>query len=155
MSTRKEALTARAAALRTRLQEERPRHMSVEVGFCWLARDLKIAGGVLGGGLAYRCFFWTLAFCLLVFGGLGFAQHSGSEVDEDAEDVGVGAAMARTIANAAAAVRERALVARRARGVLPPLVQLGPAARASARARGRLGDRGDADPQARPCASRS
>ncbi len=101
MSSQKAAMTARAAAVRTRLQEERPRHLSIEIGFQWLARDIKIAGGVLGGGLAYRCFFWALAFGLLVAGGLGFAQASGSEIDENAEDIGVGATMARTIATAA------------------------------------------------------
>lgn len=94
-------MTTRVAAVRTRLQEERPRHISVEVAFCWLARDIKIAGGVLGGGLAYRCFFWILAFGLLVAGGLGFAQHEGTAVDDGAADIGVGAAVARTISSAA------------------------------------------------------
>ncbi len=101
MSSQRSALTSRVAAVRTRLEEERPRHDSIEVGFRWLARDIKIAGGVLGGGLAYRCFFWALAFGLLAAGGLGFASSSGADIDENAEEIGVGTAMARTIATAA------------------------------------------------------
>jgi hypothetical protein len=48
---------ARGAALLARMESERPAHASIEVVFRWLARDKEIAGGVLGGGLAYRFFF--------------------------------------------------------------------------------------------------
>ena len=50
----------------------RSRNRVVETGYRMLERDARIAGGVLGGGLAYRLFFWTLALSVLVFGGLGF-----------------------------------------------------------------------------------
>jgi hypothetical protein len=88
---------ARAAAL----EADRANHVSVDVLFRWLSRDKEIAGGVLGGGLAYRFFFWALSFSLLVFGGLGFASRAGEDVGEVTEDTGLGAAVAASIADAA------------------------------------------------------
>jgi hypothetical protein len=79
---------ARSAALLARMESERPAHASIEVVFRWLARDKEIAGGVLGGGLAYRFFFWVLAITVLAAGGLGFAVPSGVDVDSAAGDVG-------------------------------------------------------------------
>jgi uncharacterized BrkB/YihY/UPF0761 family membrane protein len=97
---RAEALTARGRALLDRLEGERPRHASVEIGFRFLVRDRQIAGGVLGGGMAYRLFFWTLALALLVSAGLGFAAHAGSNVDTAAEDAGLTTAVASTVSTA-------------------------------------------------------
>jgi len=87
--------------LRTRLEAERPRHASVEICFSWILRDKEIAGGVLGGGLAYRFFFWVLALTVLLAGGLGLASASGADVMGDSEDIGVTAAFSRVIARAA------------------------------------------------------
>ena len=81
MRARAEALTARGQELRQRLEGERPRHASVEIAFRFLVRDRQIAGGVLGGGMAYRLFFWTLALAVLLCAGLGFAAHAGDDVD--------------------------------------------------------------------------
>jgi Virulence factor BrkB len=83
------------------LEERRSDHLSVEVGFRWLQRDKEIAGGVLGGGLAYRFFFWVLAWTVLVAGGLGFASASGTDIEENAREGGVTGALATTIATAA------------------------------------------------------
>jgi hypothetical protein len=69
--------------------------------FRWLARDKEIAGGVLGGGLAYRFFFWVLAIAVLAAGGLGFAAQSGAAVDSTAGEVGVTDSMAAIVATAA------------------------------------------------------
>ena len=53
-------------ALLARLEASRGDHATIEIGFRWLLRDKEIAGGVLGGGLAYRFFFWVLALSLLL-----------------------------------------------------------------------------------------
>ena len=66
-----------------------------------MLRDKEIAGGVLGGGLAYRFFFWGLAWAVLLAGGLGFASSSGANVASDAEDTGLTKALASTVATAA------------------------------------------------------
>ncbi len=99
---RVQALIQRGQAIMERLQRERPRHASVEVGFRWIVRDKQIAGGVLGGGLAYRLFFWALALALLVCSGLGFAGASGANVEQAATDSGLTVAVANTIAAASA-----------------------------------------------------
>ncbi len=87
-------------ALFARLEASRPRHPTVEVAFRWLVRDKEIAGGVLGGGLAYRFFFWVLSFSVLGSGGLGFASSS-ADVASDAQNAGVSASLAKTLADAA------------------------------------------------------
>lgn len=91
----------RALALQARLEAERPRRASVEVVFSWISRDKEIAGGVLGGGLAYRFFFWVLALTVLLAGGLGFASASGADVAEDSSEIGITDALTATVANAA------------------------------------------------------
>jgi uncharacterized BrkB/YihY/UPF0761 family membrane protein len=83
------------------LEERRSDHLSVDVGFRWLQRDKDIAGGVLGGGLAYRFFFWVLAWTVLVAGGLGFASASGTDVEGNAREGGITGPLATTIATAA------------------------------------------------------
>ena len=92
---------ARSAALLARMESERPAHASIEVVFRWLARDKEIAGGVLGGGLAYRFFFWILAITVLAAGVLGFAAQSGADVGSAAGEVGVTDSMAAIVATAA------------------------------------------------------
>src|SRR5687767_11663013 len=78
--TKTEALTARSRKLMADVQAKRPEHASVEVCFRWLECDKDIAGGVLGGGLAYRFFFWALSLSLLTAGGLGIASRSNADV---------------------------------------------------------------------------
>ena len=56
---------------------------------------------MLGGGLAYRFFFWILALSVLLAGGLGFASASGADVAADARDAGVTRSLASTIATSA------------------------------------------------------
>ena len=87
--------------MRAQLEDERSNHISVETGFRWLQRDKDIAGGVLGGGLAYRFFFWILALTVLLAGGLGFASASGTDVAEGSRGAGVTASLATTIAHTA------------------------------------------------------
>ena len=87
--------------MRSRLEDERPRHASIEVCFSWIVRDKEIAGGVLGGGLAYRFFFWVLALTVLLAGELGVASASGADVAGDSRDAGVTQAFAAVIASAA------------------------------------------------------
>jgi uncharacterized BrkB/YihY/UPF0761 family membrane protein len=101
MKERSEALRARGLALYDGLERRRPEHASIEVAFRWLVRDKEIAGGVLGGGLAYRFFFWVLALTVLLAGGLGFASSSGTDVQVQAEEAGITGSLASTIANAA------------------------------------------------------
>jgi uncharacterized BrkB/YihY/UPF0761 family membrane protein len=101
LRARAEALTARGQELLQRLEGERPRHASVEIGFRFLVRDRQIAGGVLGGGMAYRLFFWTLALAVLLCAGLGFAAHAGDNVDAAVSDAGLTTAVASTVSAAA------------------------------------------------------
>jgi hypothetical protein len=96
-----ETWTARGRAGLQRLERERPRHASVEIGFRWFVRDKQIAGGVLGGGVAYRLFFWVLAMTLLVSGGLGVASESGVAVTRGIKDSGLSAELAKSVGTAA------------------------------------------------------
>jgi len=91
----------RGLAFYAQLEAQRPEHASVEVGFRWLVRDKEIAGGVLGGGLAYRFFFWIMALAVLAAGGLGFASSAGEDVAGEAHDAGLTDSLAKTVANAA------------------------------------------------------
>jgi uncharacterized BrkB/YihY/UPF0761 family membrane protein len=97
-----EAARQTGTRLFSRLEAERSEHASVEVTFRWLRRDKEIAGGVLGGGLAYRFFFWVLALSLISAGGLGFAAHSNADVEEGAADAGLSDSVRATVATAAA-----------------------------------------------------
>ena len=101
MKARGEAWRARGLAMRDSLESKRPERASIEVAFRWLVRDKEIAGGVLGGGLAYRFFFWVLALTVLLAGGLGFASSSGTDVEAEAENTGLTDSLASTIATAA------------------------------------------------------
>ena len=82
------------------IESMRSRNRVIETGYRMLERDARIAGGVLGGGLAYRLFFWALALAVLVVGGLGFAQPS--DVQEAAQSASLGDSFAEAIGNAAA-----------------------------------------------------
>ena len=82
-----------------RVEDMRPRSRIVETGFRMLERDRHIAGGVLGGGLAYRLFFWTLALAVLAFGALGFAPPE--QVDSTAQETSLGASVAAVMAASA------------------------------------------------------
>jgi uncharacterized BrkB/YihY/UPF0761 family membrane protein len=101
LRARSEALTLRVRAALERAEDARPAHASVETCFRWFLRDRQIAGGVLGGGLAYRLFFWALAVALLICGGLGFAGSAGEDVAGAAHDSGLSSAVADTVATAA------------------------------------------------------
>jgi uncharacterized BrkB/YihY/UPF0761 family membrane protein len=93
------ALVARGAELVERLEAKRPEHPSIEVCFRWMLRDREIAGGVLGGGLAYRFFFWALSWSVLTAGGLGFASRSG-DVASAVKDAGLSEAVADAVSSA-------------------------------------------------------
>jgi hypothetical protein len=98
---RREAVRAREETFFAWLEDSRPRHRSIEVAFHWIARDKAIAGGVLGGGLAYRFFFWVLSFTVISAGGLGIASAAGESVEAAAADIGLDASLATGIASAA------------------------------------------------------
>jgi uncharacterized BrkB/YihY/UPF0761 family membrane protein len=94
------AAQAYGEGLLTQLQGKRTGNPLVEIGFRWFERDKQIAGGVLGGGLAYRFFFWTLAFSLLFFGALGFTPGR-LDTRAAAEEAGLTNEVAKTVATAA------------------------------------------------------
>ncbi len=101
-------IRSRAAAARVwgqdlyeRLERKRPQSQPIEIGFRWFERDVRIAGGVLGGGLAYRFFFWVLAYSALVSGALGFASRAGASVEDGTTEVGMTDAVAESVASAA------------------------------------------------------
>lgn len=86
---------------RERLTELRPVSAWVEIGFRLLERDVRIVGAVLGGGLAYRLFFWTIALTVLSAGLLGTASAGGADVRGTALDGDLGDSLANTISDAA------------------------------------------------------
>ncbi len=96
---RLEAVRGRAVVARARLEQERPAHESVEIGFRWLLRDKEIAGGVLGGGLAYRFFFWVLSLSVVAAGGVGFLSRANA--GRVAAETGASESLAQTVATAA------------------------------------------------------
>jgi hypothetical protein len=95
------AIRARGQDLYLEIERRRPEHASIEVAFRWFTRDKEIAGGVLGGGMAYRFFFWVLALAVVAAGGLGFVSSSGADVAGDAANAGLTDALASTVATAA------------------------------------------------------
>ncbi len=94
------AAQAYGEGLLTQLHGMRSGNQLVEIGFRWFERDKQIAGGVLGGGLAYRFFFWTLAFSLLFFGALGFTPGR-LNTRAAAEETGLTDEVAKAVASAA------------------------------------------------------
>jgi hypothetical protein len=96
---REAAAVAWATERMARVRGARDDNRWVEVALRVVERDNRAAGGVLGGGLAYRMFFWTLALTVLAAGGLGFA--SSRTVEGRSRDLSVNEEVARTIADAA------------------------------------------------------
>ena len=92
-------LRQRRETLAARLREERPRRAPIDIGFRLLRRDTHVAGGILGGGMAYRLFFWTLALAVLLAGGLGFVP--GSKINSAAGQAGITKQVAVTVGTAA------------------------------------------------------
>jgi len=92
-------LRRRRETLAARLREEQPRRAPVDIAFRLLRRDTHVAGGILGGGMAYRLFFWTLALAVLVAGGLGFVP--GSQINTAASQSGITKQVATTVGTAA------------------------------------------------------
>jgi uncharacterized BrkB/YihY/UPF0761 family membrane protein len=92
-------LRRRRESITARLREEQPRRAPVDIAFRLLRRDTHVAGGILGGGMAYRLFFWTLALAVLVAGGLGFVP--GSKIHTAAGQAGITRQVATTVATSA------------------------------------------------------
>lgn len=85
----------------SRLRDMRGDSALVEVGFRVVEHDVRSAGGVLGGGLAYRLFFWTLSLTVLAAGALGFAAGERRDVAADGRRLSMSDELAQTIADAA------------------------------------------------------
>ena len=62
---------AHARILRTRVENARVHHSSLDLGFSIVERDSSIGGGLLAGALAYRLFVLLLPSALLFVSGLG------------------------------------------------------------------------------------
>jgi uncharacterized BrkB/YihY/UPF0761 family membrane protein len=77
--------------------DARGRHATVDVGFRVADRDKHVAAMVLGGGLAYRIFFWLLALAVVAGGILGF--FSPQTVQEAAVDQGLAGGFAAAFAD--------------------------------------------------------
>ena len=82
-----------------RFEQERRHRTWVEIGWqAWL-RMRRRGGPLLSGGLAYRFFLFALPAALLLvvlFG--GYADIAGEAPDQAAHDLGMGAALAATVA---------------------------------------------------------
>ena len=84
-----------------RFEEERRRRTWVET--CWQAwlRMRQRGGPLLSGGLAYRLFLFLLPAALFVVAVIGvFVDLTGETPDQAAHDLGMGAALAATVAQA-------------------------------------------------------
>lgn len=101
MRLRANAARDKGQAFVADLERKRPENSVIETGFRVLGRDKRIAGGLLGGGLAYRFFFWTLALSVLTSGGLGFTAELGGDVKGAVEGAGLSSAVGGDIASAA------------------------------------------------------
>ena len=82
-----------------RFEQERRRRTWVEISWqAWL-RMRQRGGPLLSGGLAYRLFLFMLPAALLVVSVIGvFVDLSGETPDQAAHDLGMGAALAATVA---------------------------------------------------------
>lgn len=106
LSTRaKGALNAINVTRRTlveRAERERDKHGAVRTLFHLYEEDKGRGGGLLAGGLAYRLFIWLLPAALVASSILRlFADAGGQTPSATAKDVGMGAAMAATVHQAA------------------------------------------------------
>ena len=84
-----------------RFEQERRRRTWVEI--CWQAwlRMRRRGGPLLSGGLAYRLFLFLIPAALLVVAVIGaFVDLSGETPEQAAHDLGMGAALAATVAQA-------------------------------------------------------
>jgi uncharacterized BrkB/YihY/UPF0761 family membrane protein len=55
----------------------RPNNRAVDTALSTYEHDVSHGGGLLAGALAYRFFFWTLPFALVLVGVLGFSNDAG------------------------------------------------------------------------------
>lgn len=92
----------RGRVLRTRAEQARSRHASVEVGFTVFESDTSIGGGLLAGALAYRLFVLLLPSALLLVSGLGlYAGAAGQSPSEVAREAGLHGLIASQVADTA------------------------------------------------------
>jgi uncharacterized BrkB/YihY/UPF0761 family membrane protein len=99
-----------ARLLRSRIEEARAGHASIDLGFDLVERDSAIGGGLLAGALAYRLFVLLLPTALLLVSGLGlYAGTIDKSPTKVAEEAGLHGLIAAEVASAASG---------RARGVV-------------------------------------
>src|SRR4051794_39684068 len=55
----------------------RPNNRVVDTALSTYEHDVSHGGGLLAGALAYRFFFWTMPFALVLVGVLGFSKDAG------------------------------------------------------------------------------
>lgn len=120
-ATTKPSLRARADELRVRTEQTKQalgaraeeleaRHTSVRVALSAYRRDRRQAGGLLAGGLAFRLFLWLLPTALAVASLVRLiANLADRSVEGLAEDAGLAASLARTVAQGAKASGRGAL----------------------------------------------
>jgi uncharacterized BrkB/YihY/UPF0761 family membrane protein len=102
---RMDALRGRADSAKRSLQDRsdqlRARSAAARLAYEAYEDDRRQAGSLLAGGLAYRLFLWLLPTALLVVTVVGLiVDVSGREPASVAEDAGLGAALAATVAQA-------------------------------------------------------
>ena len=95
----------RADELRSTAEERfadlRKRWWPMEFGVEGVRRWLDANGTILAGHLAFRVFSFLVPLYLILIAVLGFAEGSGTDVGEVAEDLQLGSAMASTMTSAA------------------------------------------------------
>ncbi|HEX5859403.1 MAG TPA: YhjD/YihY/BrkB family envelope integrity protein [Microbacterium sp.] len=92
-------LRAQAVSAGARAKDARHTHISVAVPFRAADRNRRVAASALGGGIAYRLFFWLIPFALVTGGALGFADADSTE--QAIESGGLPAAAANAVGDMA------------------------------------------------------
>ena len=92
----------RVRILREQIEGARARHRSVDVGLAAVEKDSEIGGSLLAGALSYRLFVFLLPYTVLLVGGVGlYADATGANAEDIADDVGLTEIVAEQVGEAA------------------------------------------------------
>lgn len=94
------AVRARADTALEQVERARPRSRTLDTAMSTYERDVEHGGGLLAGALAYRFFFWTLPFALILVGAFGLISKSSENAQEWADRLGVLGFASKSIAQA-------------------------------------------------------
>jgi uncharacterized BrkB/YihY/UPF0761 family membrane protein len=99
------AAQERSRATWERVEASRPRNRTVDTVLSTYERDRGHGGSLLAGALAYRVFFWTLPFALLLVASIGFLSQGSHNPQNWAAKLGVLGFASRSITQADSVAR--------------------------------------------------